>query len=795
MNRNLVILLASASAVPAPAQPAPQPAPIPAPYDARTANQPDSEDDIVIVGQRQRATVIGDIPPENQLTSRDIRATGATSITELLAAIAPQIGSARGRGAGQPVLLLNGQRISSFRELRDIPPEAIERVDILPEEVALKYGYRANQKVVNFVLRRRFNTTAIRADADAATDGGYLSGLGDATRFTIAGDTRTTINLHAEANDALNENERDIVLTPGQIDQRGFRSLVGERRLVRGNVTATRTVLGNVGATLNAELEHSDGKSGLGFNAVPLLRDTQSDSGHLGVSLNGAKGKWRWSATGNGDVLHISTDSDRSASQTDAARSTRTALGVDATASGPLFRLPAGDASATFKIAADTLVLDASNPRLGRSFSTSLSRGRGDVSANLDLPILKNSPVGKLTANANAELEHLSDFGTLTTYGAGLNWTVLKRLDLIASWTREEGAPTIEQLGNPLIETLNARVFDFTTGQSVNVTAVSGGNPGLDADRRSVVKFGANFQPFEKIDLRLRADYVRQIIDRPISDLPGPSAALEAAFPNRFVRDGGGNLISVDLRSVNFDQSRRETFRWGFDFSKPLKSARPSPAMIEQFRARFAPPGGAPPGQSGADRPRGEGGGRGFGGGGFGGANRGRVQLSLTDTITLVDQATIRAGLPRLDYLNGDASGQAGGTPRHKVELQTGYSNNGLGARLSGNWRSGTRVEGGPNGDLKFSPLTTIDARFFINFGERFDLVAKHPWLIGSSVRFEVNNLFNARPNVRDGLGAVPLSYQSDLLDPTGRTVTISFRKLFLPQRFRARANAASTTR
>ena len=795
MNRNLLILLASASAVPALAQPAPQPVPIPAPYDARTANQPDSEDDIVIVGQRQLATVIGDIPPENQLTSRDIRATGATSITELLAAIAPQIGSARGRGTGQPVLLLNGQRISSFRELRDIPPEAIERVDILPEEVALKYGYRADQKIVNFVLRRRFNSTAIRADAGGATDGGYLSGLGDATRFTIAGDTRTTINLHTEANDALNENERDIVLTPGQIDQRGFRSLVGERRLVRGNVTATRTVLGNVGATLNAELEHSDGKSGLGFNAIPLLRDTQSDSGHLGVSLNGAKGKWRWSATGNGDVLHISTDSDRSASQTDAARSTRTALGVDATASGPLFKLPAGDASATFKIAADTLVLDASNPRLGRSFSTSLSRGRGDVSANLDLPILKNSPVGKLTANANAELEHLSDFGTLTTYGAGLNWTVLKRLDLIASWTREEGAPTIEQLGNPLIETLNARVFDFTTGQSVNVTAVSGGNPGLDADRRSVVKFGANFQPFEKIDLRLRADYVRQIIDRPISDLPGPSAALEAAFPNRFVRDGGGNLISVDLRSVNFDQSRRETFRWGFDFSKPLKSARPSPAMIEQFRARFAPPGGAPPGQSGADRPRGEGGGRGFGGGGFGGANRGRVQLSLTDTITLVDQATIRAGLPRLDYLNGDASGQAGGTPRHKVELQTGYSNNGLGARLSGNWRSGTRVEGGPNGDLKFSPLTTVDARFFINFGERFDLVAKHPWLIGSSVRFEVNNLFNARPNVRDGLGAVPLSYQSDLLDPTGRTVTISFRKLFLPQRFRARANAASTTR
>jgi len=41
----------------------------------------------------------------------------------------------------------------------------------------------------------------------------------------------------------------------------------------------------------------------------------------------------------------------------------------------------------------------------------------------------------------------------------------------------------------------------------------------------------------------------------------------------------------------------------------------------------------------------------------------------------------------------------------------------------------------------------------------------------------------------------VPFSYQEDLLDPVGRTVTISFRKLFLPQRFRARSSASSTTR
>ena len=811
MTRNLLILLASASSFPAIAQ---QP-----PGDARTvtstADAASDEEEIVVVGQRERSPVIGDIPPENQLNSRDIRATGATSITELLEAIAPQTGSARGRGGGQPVLLLNGLRISSFRELRDIPPEAIERVDILPEEVALKYGYRAEQRVVNFVLRRRFNSTAIRADARAATDGGYVTGLADGTRLRINRDQRTTINLHAEANGAIDEDERGIdiaALAPGEIDERGFRSLVGSRQLVRGNVTATRTMFGNVGATINAELEHGEGKSGLGFATRPLLRDTTNDAAHLGVTFSGTKGRWRWSAIGNADWARSTSDSDRSAAITDTARSTTTSGGIDTTASGPLFRLPAGDASATVKLAVDTISLNSRRRRNGVPSDTSLARDRSDGSLNVDLPILRNSPIGRLTANANVELEHLSDFGTLMTHGAGLNWTPLDRLNLIASWTREEGAPSIAQLGNPLIETANTRVFDFTTGQTVDVIAITGGNPGLAADRRSVFKLGANYKPWDKTDLRLRADFVSSTIRDPISSLPGPSAALEDAFPDRFVRDGADNLVSVDFRPVNFDQSRRQVLRWGFDFTKPLKSARPSPAQIAQLRSRFAPPGGPaapgqvapgqvtpgqnpPPGEGGArpegGRPGSERGGgwRGSGGGGFGGGgpNRGRLQLSMTHIVTFMDQASIRDGLPRLDFLRGDASDQSGGTPRHRVELQNGWSNNGFGARLSGNWRSGTRIEGGPNGDLKFRPLTTIDLRLFANLGERFDLVAKHPWLFGSSVRLEIDNLLNERSKVLDSFGTVPFGYQAGLIDPIGRRVTLSVRKLFLPRRFAGR--------
>src|SRR5688500_2200723 len=236
-------------AVPAQAQVA-QPAPAdeqpgaPAPADQLAADEPiDDEDteEIVVTGQRPRGSVIGDIPPENTLNSRDIRATGATDITELLEALAPQIGSARGRSGERPVLLLNGQRISSFRELRDLPTEAIQRVEILPEEVALNDVYRADQLVVNIILRRRFRSTAVRAEGRTATEGGYAGGLGDVTRLMIGRDSRTTLNLRAEGNGDVTESERDIALQPlpdnPDLDPRDARTLIGSRRLLRGGVT------------------------------------------------------------------------------------------------------------------------------------------------------------------------------------------------------------------------------------------------------------------------------------------------------------------------------------------------------------------------------------------------------------------------------------------------------------------------------------------------------------------------------------------------------------------------------
>jgi hypothetical protein len=796
-------------AAPAASQQAAQSAATAQPAASTDQTSDDDPDEVIVVtGQRPRGSVVGDIPPQNVLDSRDVRATGATSINELLQALAPQIGSVQGRGGGQPVLLLNGLRVSSFRELRDIPTEAIERVEILPEEVALKYGYRADQKVLNIVLRPRFRSTVAQLGATSATDGGYTAATGELTRLMIRNNGRTQFNLHATGNSMLTEDEREVDLgTSTPPEALAARSLIGSKRDLRGSAILNRQVFGDVSATVNAELEHSEGRSLIGLGDIlllPLARNTNAESAHLGAVLNGTKSNWHWTLTGNADLDHsfTRTQRDRPDFPTDTARETTRSGDLKFTANGNLIKLPAGMSSTTLTLAGTTNQLDSRGEVGGQPRSSSLGRTTGEAAINLDLPISRRnrdfSALGNLTLNGNAEVDRLSDFGTLTTIGAGANWSPVDRLNFITSWTREEGPPTINQLGDPLLETPNVRIFDFSTGQTMLVDVITGGNPNLQPDKRKVFKLGANWQPFPNTDFRLRADYVHQSIERPMSNLT-VTPAIEAAFPDRFVRDSSGQLLSVDLRPVNFDSSRRDSLRLGFDFSKPLKSRRPSQSVIDQIRAQWGGgrtrgggagggetrPPGPPPEDAGAFRgaPGGGGGGDrwfGGGGGGFFGGNRGRLQFSLTDTITFVDRVTIAPGLS-LDYLHGDAVGQTGGTPRHSIEAQGGWSNNGIGARIGANWRSGTTVKILTGDDLRFSPLATFDLRFFANPGDVPDVAIKHPWLRGTQVRFDATNIFNSRPQVHDAAGGVPINYQPDLLDPLGRTFMISFRKSFLP--------------
>lgn len=174
-------------------------------------SEENASNEIVVIAERIRGSVDTDVPPVEQLNEADIAAVGASSLTDLVAAVSPQTNSGRGRGGGQPVILLNGQRISGFRELRDLPPEAVRQVQIFPEEVALKYGFRPDQRVINFILKDNFSSFATEVEHAQPEDGGFATNEFEATLTRIGAKTRVNLDLQIERQTRLTENERDLL--------------------------------------------------------------------------------------------------------------------------------------------------------------------------------------------------------------------------------------------------------------------------------------------------------------------------------------------------------------------------------------------------------------------------------------------------------------------------------------------------------------------------------------------------------------------------------------------------------
>ena len=836
-----------------------EPAPPPSGAGAVSVNDDEAEE-IVVTGQRERGAVVGDIKPELQLNAADVRALGVSSIQDLLTELGPQLQSGRG---GQPVVLLEGRRIAGFREIATIPSEAIQRVDILPEEVALKYGYSADQKVMNIVLRQRFRAITFELGDRIVTDGGGNRTEVEADLLRISRGGRFNIHTEVRNTNPITEAQRGI----GLADNSGYyRTLTGENQTFTTKALWAKNLPDNVQLTLSGQLDTAESTRTFGqqsatltvpansaFNATPvpvtvtrtfedglspLSTNSSTRSAAAGVTLSGSLDKYQWTFTGTYDHDEGETLTGRGFDPTalqaaiaagtagldprgtiplsyfnqnpaDRANSSSDVGKLDYTISGSPLRLPAGDANVTARIGAQFSGFSSNSLRSGIAVGSDVSRQIGDASLNVDLPITSRrtgvlDAIGDFSINGNVTVRRLSDFGWQRTYGYGLTWSPAPRLSFVASHVDDDGSPSPQQLGNPVITVPNVRAFDFVTGNEVNVTQITGGNPNLLASNRRSDRLGANWQfPTAKFDLRLSADYTRESVTNPITGLPPVTLASQLAFPDRYQRDGAGNLFRIDTRTVNLAETERSQFRWGFNFSKSLKASKESQDAIRAAfqRARASgqnpfgggvfggppggdrpPVGGRPPGEGGERRAGGGPGGPGGGGrGGFGGPNGpggGRLSFSVYHTIHLTDRATLAPGQAPIDLLNGGTLG-SGGQPRHEVEAQAGYNKGPIGFRATANWQSSSDVFGGsglPGDNLKFGSLTTVGLRAFLSPTPAMQL--EHKWLRGTRVQVMVDNVFNERQRVTDGTGITPIAYQPGYIDPLGRTVRITFRKL-----------------
>lgn len=761
----------------------PPPADVPRP---KRPARSGSDEDITVSGRKLRGSVTGTIPPERTFNPIDIKAYGANNIGELLQSLGPQVTSNRGREDNGPVTLLNGRRISNFAEVSRIPTEAIERLEVFSEELALKYGYRADQKVTNIVLFERYRSKIGQVGVAQPTDGARLTGNGAANYFAINGDVRLTLDADYSRSSLLRENERDVLQVSQRSGEASSRTLLPETGRIALNGLVSGTLFGSVSSTLNGRFEANSSKSLLGLGADRVLtRNTDMRSFHLGTALNGRLGKWSWSFNGNYDRIttDILTDSAAQATVRDDARSGNSLVDLDLLVSGPLARLPAGAITASLQGGVTRRDFRSTSRRDDIGQVTAAFRDLEEVQVNIDVPLFHRrtgqiSPLGNLTANANLNVEQLSDFGTLRTIGYGLNWSPIGSVNIVLSATDEQGAPSLEQLRGPVVVTPNVRTFDFARGETVDATRAFGGNSNLRTDDRRLTRVGIYTKPWEHTDLSLNLEYTATRIDHPIAPFPILTSQIEAAFPERFTRGSAGELLRIDTSPVNFEQSRQQQLRFGFNFTRPLGPVPPGAPAGRFFGSeaearRALPPGGrlikADPNSPLGRRLE---------------NMTSRYYISLYDNWYLQDEILVSGNGPRLNLLSGDAVDFRGGRRRHEVELQVGAFKRGLGARVTTNWQSGTTVrDAGGQGlgnapcNLRFQSLAIVNFNLFANLGDRLGSSAPR-WLKGSRLTLGVANLFNARPQVRDSTGRTPLSYQPAYLDPTGRVVSLNFRKI-----------------
>lgn len=795
--------------------------------------------EIVVVADRIKGQVEAPQPPVAVFDEEDIAAYGATTVDDLITAISPQTGSGRGRGASGPVILVNGQRITNFREMMNYPPESIRRVEVLPEEVALRYGYSADQRVVNIILKDHYQARTVEAELALSDSIGANTLKGMASVLKIDKGRRMNLTAKADRTNPVTEAQAKVLQAAGTVPSVS----------TDPSPAANRTVVSNTkDYSLNGTYTAPIGKDGLGgnmtFNALAsradvtglaglntyspgtdmlrtfdgaLTRRTLTDTYSAGAGLNKRLLDWNLSATT--DISHIDASTTTANRVTDnallaaalasgiapsggftTARSKTDTVTTLVTLSGRPVALPAGKVAVTVKGGFNYTALAASSNSL-LSAASNLKRGDASLGVNLGIPLTSRrehvgEALGDITLNLSASADHLSDFGELVDWSAGLTWNVTDKLGFQASYLYDEAAPSLSNLGSPLVATYNVSVYDFAKSQTVLATVITGGNPALVREHRNDIKLGMNWTPpILKGASNLVVEYFNNRSNNVTTAFPTTlTTAIETAYPGRVTRDPTtGAITQIDRRAITLAETNDEHIRWGFNIGgnlgKPIRSQGRGPTGM--FGGGPPPgggrpggaggPGGPPPGGGMGGPPPGRGGPGGPPGGGRGARYEGRWNLSLYHTVYFVNRVQIAASGPSLDLLGGDAL-SGGGTARHSLEGEGGFFFKGIGLRMNGTWTAPTHVNGsGAPGstDLRFGSLFKLNTRLFFDLGQQKRLVKETPFFKDARFSIGAKNIFNQRQRVTDSNGNTPLSYQPLYMDAQGRVIEVEFRKMF----------------
>ncbi|HEV2620596.1 MAG TPA: TonB-dependent receptor [Frateuria sp.] len=185
--------------------------------------------------------------------------------------------SLRGLGINRTLVLVNGQRMSN-PDINLIPPDMIERVDVLAEGASTVYGSDAIGGVVNFILRKNYKgaqfslNDGISSHGDAKRRGFNLTAGTTGEGYSIAGGI--DYNKYDETLAARRKFSRQqLYLSSGAVVAAGSSSIPTGRIQLPASIASQYGCAINSSGTANVTLASGNGSS-LGDYRCRLASDT-----------------------------------------------------------------------------------------------------------------------------------------------------------------------------------------------------------------------------------------------------------------------------------------------------------------------------------------------------------------------------------------------------------------------------------------------------------------------------------------------------------------------------------------
>lgn len=686
------------------------------------AATPAQLDEVVVVGRRGAAR----LAPERELGTEEIDNLGAYDIGQVINRIGEDLGLQQ-----PPLIIVNGRRVVDARNFLGFPPDALARLEILPQQASAVYGGDPARKVVNIVLVPEFRSRDGLVRASRPTAGGTSTLAVDARQSQLKETDTLLFSVEAARTTSLRANERSGVL--GNNPAREGSTLRPATRTAAANLSMTGAI-GDWATSLTASAQEQRSRFSSQVGGTAL--DTRQATSILNASGGVSGSAYGWSVRMGLDVVASESQQKGILDLTARTLSGVATLSADQT----LIDLPAGPMLMTV----DAQYLRARNETAAPGLDAAQSSQALDVRSGLTLPIWsalqgeRASGWGDLLVTLGGRVRTLDTAGA---DGQGLNagfaWTPWGRYRFTGQWSRATDAPTSDQRFAPLLYGAPQTVYDFRSGEAVEILVLTGGNPDLRGQETRSASIGASAGPFGRWGIQGSLNLQSTRSTDAIGALPALTPATEAAFPDRYLRDASGRLFAIDQRTINLQEIASDTLSSGLTANIPMGDAATS--------------------------------------------RRGSVQVSLTHTWRLADRLTIRDDLPAFDQLAGDG----GGVSRHQATLRMDGRLGRWGANLNAAWRSSARIrrdvdQDGPQ-DLLLSPLTTIDLKIstVLEMKQAVTTEAGRRRNDGLRLELEIENLFDARPDARLGNGSPAPGYGRNDRDPLGRTIRISASRRF----------------